>query len=142
MIRRRPSFIPQRRPVYIGCEGKSEASYAGLLQDMLRDADLAVHLVIDELGRGAGDPLARIDMALQHLAHLRRTRTAPDERFALLDADQAVRDPQRAERARRSAADNNITIIWQDPCFEAVLLRHLEGIRRGALRTHRRQTRL
>ena len=47
--------------------------------------------------------------------------------FALLDADQAARDPQRAERARRTAADNNITIIWQDPCFEAVLLRHLDG---------------
>ena len=35
--------------------------------------------------------------------------------------------PDPAERARRVAADNNITIIWQDPCFEAVLLRHLEG---------------
>ena len=127
MTRRRPPHIPQRRPVYIGCEGASEASYAGLLQDMLRDGDLAVHLAIEELGPGAGDPLARIDMAVRRLAHLRRTRTAPAERFALLDADQAARDLQRAERARRLAADNNITIIWQDPCFEAVLLRHLEG---------------
>lgn len=127
MNRRRPSFIPQRRPVYIGCEGASEASYAGLLQDMLRDANLAVHLVIEELGPGAGDPLARIDMAVRRLAQLRRTRTAPTERFALLDADQAARDPQRAERARRLAGDSNITIIWQDPSFEAVLLRHLEG---------------
>lgn len=127
MTRRRPPFIPQRRPVYIGCEGASEANYARLLRDMLRDVDLAVHLVIEELGPGAGDPLARIDMAVRRLAHLRRTRTEPAERFALLDADQAVRDPQRAERARLVAAGNNITIIWQDPCFEAVLLRHLEG---------------
>jgi len=127
MTRRRPPHILQRRPVYIGCEGASEASYAGLLQDMLRNADLAVHLVIEELGPGAGDPLARIEMAVRRLAHLRKARTAPAERFALLDADQAARDPQRAERARRIAADNNITIIWQDPCFEAVLLRHLDG---------------
>lgn len=127
MKRRRPSFIPQRRPVYIGCEGASEASYAGVLQDMCLNANLAVHLVIEELGPGAGDPLARIEMAVRRLAHLRRTRIAPAERFALLDADQAARDPQRAERARRVASDSNITIIWQDPCFEAVLLRHLEG---------------
>ena len=45
----------------------------------------------------------------------------------LITPRSAQRDPQRAERARRVAADNNITIIWQDPCFEAVLLRHLEG---------------
>jgi len=127
MIHRRPPHIPQRRPVYIGCEGASEASYASLLQDMLRDADLAVHLIIEELGPGAGDPLARIDLAVRRLAHLRRTRTAPAERFALLDFDQAERDPQRAERARRLAAENDIFIVWQRPCFEAVLLRHLEG---------------
>ena len=126
MIRRRPPHIPQRRPVYIGCEGMSEVSYAGLLQDMLRDADLPVHLVVEELGPGAGDPLARIERAVCRLSHLRRTRTVPAERFALLDSDQTIRDPQRAERACRVAADNNIIIVWQHTCFEAVLLRHLQ----------------
>lgn len=125
MTHRRPRLIPQRRPVYIGCEGASEASYASLLQDMLRDAGLAVHLVIEELGPGAGDPLSRIEMAVRRLARLRRTRTAPSERFALLDFDQAERHPDRATRAERLAADNEITILWQRPCFEAVLLRHL-----------------
>ena len=43
------------------------------------------------------------------------------------DSDQAERDPQRAERASRLAADHDISIVWQRPCFEAVLLRHLEG---------------
>lgn len=126
MTRRRTPYIPQRRPVYVGCEGASEVSYAGLLQDMLRDADLPVHLVVEELGPGAGDPLARIEMAVSRLYRLRRTRTEPAERFALLDSDQALRDPQRADQARRVAADNNIIIVWQHPCFEAVLLRHLQ----------------
>ena len=81
--------IPLRRPVYIGCEGASEASYAGFLQDLIRDVGLPVYLVVQELGPGAGDPLARIDMAVQRLAQLRRTRTAPAERFVLLDFDQA-----------------------------------------------------
>ncbi len=127
MTRRRPQYILQRRPVYIGYEGASEVSYAGFLQDLLREAGLPVHLVIDELGPGAGDPLARVEMAVRRLAHLRRTRAAPAERFVLLDFDQAERDPQRADQARRKAADDNIVIVWQRPCFEAVLLRHPKG---------------
>ena len=125
MIRRHRPYIDQRRPVFIGCEGASEVSYAGFLQDLLRDVSLPVHLVIEELGLGAGDPLARIDLAVRRLDHLRRTRIAPLQRFVLLDDDQIAADPQRAVRARRTAAENNIVIVWQRPCFEAVLLRHL-----------------
>lgn len=127
MSRRRPPFIPLRRPVYIGCEGASEVSYAGFLQDLLRDSDVPVHLQIDELGPGTGDPLSRIEMAALRLKQLQKKRSAPQERFALLDFDQAERDPQRAERARKLAADNEIKILWQRPCFEAMLLRHLIG---------------
>jgi len=127
MSRRRAPFIPLRRPVYIGCEGASEVGYAGFLQDLIRDAELPVHLHVDELGPGTGDPLSRIEMAALRLKLLQKKRTAPKERFALLDFDQAERDPQRADRAVKLAADNSITIVWQRPCFEAVLLRHLEG---------------
>lgn len=127
MSRRRPPYIKLRRPVYIGCEGRSEVGYAGLLQDLIRDADLPVHLHVDELGPGTGDPLSRIEMAVLRLKQLQKKRSAPEERFALLDFDQAEGDPQRAERARRVAADNRITILWQRPCFEAMLLRHLPG---------------
>jgi hypothetical protein len=126
-MRRSPAHILQRRPVYIGCEGASEVSYAGFLQDLIREARLPVHLVIEELGPGAGDPLGRIEMAIRRLGQLRRTRIAPAERFALLDHDQADRDARRADLARRIAAENNIKILWQRPCFEAVLLRHLDG---------------
>jgi hypothetical protein len=125
MTRRRPPSIPERRPVFIGCEGESEVAYAGLLQDLLREEDLHVHLVVHDLGRGAGDPLARVQLAVQRLGQLRRTRIAPPERFILLDEDQAARDPDRAAAARRLAAEHDIAILWQEPCFEAMLLRHL-----------------
>ncbi len=127
MSRRRPPFIEPRRPVYIGCEGASEAGYAAFLQDLVRDAKLAVHLHVDELGPGAGDPLSRIEMAVLRLKLLQRRHGAPSERFALLDSDQAERDLLRAEKARKLAADNGIMIVWQRPCFEAMLLRHLAG---------------
>ncbi len=127
MKRRRPPSIELRRPVYIGCEGASEVGYAGFLQDLIRDANLPVHLHVDELGPGTGDPLSRIEMAVLRLKHLEKKGRAPAERFALLDFDQAERDPPRAERTRKLASDNRITILWQRPCFEAMLLRHLEG---------------
>ncbi|MDM9626543.1 hypothetical protein QTL95_11595 [Rhizobium sp. S152] len=127
MRRRRSPHIELRRPVYIGCEGASEVGYAGFLQDLIRDANLPVHLHVDELGPGAGDPLSRIEMAVFRLKQLQTKRTAPAERFALLDFDQVERDPLRAQKASKLAIHNGIFILWQRPCFEAVLLRHLEG---------------
>ncbi len=126
-MNRRAPHIPLRRPVYIGCEGASEVGYAGFLQDLIRDANLPIHLMIEELGPGAGDPFSRIEMAVRRLGQLRKKRTAPTRRFAFLDSDQADRDPQRADRARQKAIENRIVILWQRPCFEAMLLRHLEG---------------
>ncbi len=46
-------------------------------------------------------------------------------RFVLLDKDQADADPKKAQSSQNLAQQKGITIIWQDPCFEAVLLRHL-----------------
>jgi len=126
MTRRLP-HIPLRRPIFVGCEGASEASYAALLQDLANEAALPVHLRIVDLGLGAGDPLARIEMAVRHINQQRQKRLAPVASFTFLDADQAEGDPLRAERARRLAVDNDIRIIWQQPCFEALLLRHLPG---------------
>jgi hypothetical protein len=45
----------------------------------------------------------------------------------LLDTDQLALSADRAHRARELAAANDIRIVWQEPCFEAVLLRHFAG---------------
>jgi hypothetical protein len=124
-MRERRSSIPLRRPVFVGCEGESESGYAGLLQDMIRAANVSVHLLIADLGIGAGDPFSRVAMAVRKLEQLRRTRTAPFDRFVLLDSDQADSDRDRAIAARSLALQNGIQIVWQRPCFEAVILRHL-----------------
>ena len=126
MKRRRP-IIPQRKVIFIGCEGASEVGYAQLLQDLADATGLHIHLDIRELGPGAGDPLHRIELAVTRLHFLRRARTDPAERFVFVDHDQAEREPQRAERAIRLARDNDINVVWKRPCFEAFLLRHLPG---------------
>lgn len=124
-MRSRRSRIPQRRPVFIGCEGESETGYVGLLQDLLHAAGIPVHLITQNLGLGAGDPLSRIEMAVRKIEHLRRTRTAPTDRFVFLDHDQVQADPARAHSAQRLADSHAISIVWQRPCFEALILRHL-----------------
>lgn len=124
MKTRRP-LIPQRKPIFVGCEGESEQAYAGLLQDLASDQGLHVHLNIEVLK--AGDPLARIELAIRKLANLKRTRGVYSNRFVLLDTDQLSLSPTRARQAISLAADNDIKIVWQDPCFEAVLLRHFQG---------------
>jgi|GEM_PF-621812 hypothetical protein len=125
MTRRWRPHIPVRRQIYIGCEGASEVGYAAVLQDLANAASLPVYLEIEELAPGAGDPLARLEMVVRRIDLQRGMRTTPSASFAFLDEDQAVRDPQRADRARRLALENRIVIIWQRPCFEAVLPRHL-----------------
>jgi len=124
-MRTRRRLIPQRKPVFIGCEGESEQAYAGRLQDLVAQQDLHVHLHIELLR--AGDPLARLELAVRKLAHLRRTRGTFPDRFVLLDTDQLALSPTRAQQAVAFAADNAIKIVWQEPCFEALLLRHLPG---------------
>jgi hypothetical protein len=124
-MKKRRSFIPQRRPIFVGCEGESESGYVGLLLDLIREANLPVHLLIADLGIGAGDPLTRVEMAVRKLEQLRRNRAAPAQRFLLLDSDQAEADRHRAANAHRVATKHDIQIVWQRPCFEAVLLRHL-----------------
>ena len=124
-MRARRPFIPQRKPIFIGCEGESEQGYAGFLQDLIQEAGLHVHLNIEVLK--AGDPLTRIQLAVRKLDQLRRTRGAFNERFVFLDTDQLALSADRANRARDLAIANNIAIVWQEPCFEAVLLRHFAG---------------
>lgn len=123
MTRRRPQ-IPQRRSVFVGCEGESEQSYAGLIQDLLNELDIRVQLNVEVLR--AGDPLARVEFAVTRLARLRKSRTFSDK-FVFLDTDQLILAPQRGVAARQLALQNGISIVWQEPCFEAVLVRHFEG---------------
>jgi len=128
MKRARPFWIPERTPVFVGCEGQSEVGYAGVLQNMVRESGLPFHLHIHDLGQGAGDPCARMQLTLQRLSVLKRTRVEPKHRFVFLDNDRNALIPERVKLAETLAQQNNITIIWQEPCFEAVLLRHLPAL--------------
>jgi hypothetical protein len=122
---RRPAYIPQRTPIFVGCEGESEAAYVAFLRGLAEAARLPVHLHVEPFPAGVGDPLARVERAVLRLRQLRRQRGDFHSRFILLDADQLELARERGERAVRLAGDNAIELIWQRPCHEALLLRHL-----------------
>ena len=57
----------------------------------------------------------------------RQRRSEFHLQVALLDSDQVDGDDRRRQQAERRAQELNIRIIWQKPCHEAFLLRHLDG---------------
>lgn len=124
---RRRTIIPQRAPIFIGGEGQSEIAYAGWLRNLIRDRSLPFHLELCDLGPGAGDPLSRIEMAIERLERLEKNRERYVKRYLFLDTDQLATNVGRADQAHRLADRNQLTVIWQDPTHEAFLLRHLAG---------------
>jgi hypothetical protein len=123
----RRSTIIQRKPVFVGCEGESEQAYGQVLNDLLREPDRHFHLEVVNLSPGAGDPISRLRKAEQEIARRRLRRSEFRLRVALLDSDQVDRAPELRQQADRHARNLGIRIIWQEPCHEAFLLRHLDG---------------
>jgi len=117
---------PAKQPIYIGCEGQSEVAYAGLLESILRDKQLGYHLVTDDLGKGAGSLEQKVRQAHQNIETKLKQKYKFKKRYVMLDADVLNRDESRRRAIEREAADYNIVVIWQRPCFEAVLLNHIE----------------
>jgi hypothetical protein len=127
-MRRHQSTRPQRRPVFLDCEGDSERAYGALISRLHEEhrRDLYLHVVL--LKPGGGVPLTLIERACHRIVETERKR---DIRYAvravLLDADRRGQAPQRDMRMVELAQSAHLRLIWQEPCHEALLLRHLEG---------------
>jgi hypothetical protein len=130
-LRSRP-LIPRRRRVYLGCEGESERGYGVLLARLLDQRRKDVHIHLDLLRPGGGDPLALVELAVQRISDDKRKRDRRDPfvvRAILLDADRRGEVPERDVRLQKLATTAGLLLIWQEPCHEALLLRHLDGCR-------------
>ena len=125
-MRQRAHHRPERKPIFVGCEGQSEVGYIAFISDLAENARLPV-FIKPVLLSPAGDPLARVEKAIRLIDNNRRKRIAYVERFILMDNDQIALVPDRAEKARELAKEHRISIIWQRPCHEAILLRHFAG---------------
>ena len=112
---------PEKKTRPARLRGKSERAYAALLNRFVREARLPVQIRSLSLEH-AGDPLSRVKLLLKKVG-------AGDRQFQwmgiLLDSDQI--QGTRAHKARRLARECNINLIWQNPCHEELLLKHMPG---------------
>lgn len=119
-----PKIIRQRRRVFIGCEGESERSYVALLQKLMEIKP--DYQLIPEVLNG-GDHLANIESAQKALKkHQVQARGQFVAKYVLLDSDLRGRNARRDADCDRLARQLDLRLIWQNPCHEAFLLRHLE----------------
>ena len=121
---RRPT-IPQRRRVFLGCEGESERSYGALLNRLQESNPRPVH--IDPVLLGGGEPLFLLKTAETRMIQRIKQRGDYAVKAVLLDADRLGESEDRDREARSIASRLGLLLIWQTPIHEALLLRHLEG---------------
>ena len=124
MIASRPN-LQKKKLVMLGCEGKSERAYAALLNRFIKESNLPVRIRSLSLEH-ASDPLSRVQLLL------RKVQTKKKQFHwmgILLDSDQTQgeRANSRAQEARRLARARGINLIWQNPCHEGLLLKHMPG---------------
>lgn len=117
--------IPRHKTFFVACEGESEDGYARLLQRFADGAGLRIQILAETIKKTGGEPMRLIANA-RAIIECHRKRSSLVGRFLLLDADQ-VGSPGHKRAAQNAAAAAELTLIWQDKCFEAMLLRHFNG---------------
>jgi hypothetical protein len=103
-MRRRRTIVP-RTPIFLGCEGESEAAYGALLNRLVHETpELHLHIHVEPLQPGAGDPLALVKRAVQKISDLERKRERFTCKAVLLDEA----DPSKSAAAHQFAAAQGI----------------------------------
>jgi hypothetical protein len=125
---RRRLLVPQRRRVFLGCEGESERGYGALIGRLLEGQRRDIHLHVVLLKPGGGDPLALVELARKRILEgERKSESAYVYRAVLMDGDRLGQAPHRDAQIVPMAQAARLRIIWQRPCHEGLLLHHLEG---------------
>lgn len=120
--------IPQRRRIFLGCEGESERSYGTFLSRVaLEVRGLHVAMDVDLLRPGGGDPLALIELACQRIGRKEVSHGSFRGKAVLLDSDKLDLSPARDRSMYDLASREGISLIFQTPSHEALLLRHLDS---------------
>lgn len=129
-MKNRRSLRHQRRPAFLGCEGESELGYGSLIRMLREELRPDLHLMVELLRPGGGDPLSLVELACQKIMTYERNREMRcGIRAVLLDTDQLRKNPERDAKMVILAKDNRIRLIFQDPSHEGLLLRHIDGLK-------------
>jgi hypothetical protein len=121
----RRTRITRRRRIFVGCEGESEQAYCQVLNDILNDQNLNLHLEVTLVGEGAGGPKQKVLKAIQKITHSEDCSGRFVKKVLFIDSDLVVNNPQGKLETEDIANKNGILLVWQEPTHEAFLLRHL-----------------
>jgi hypothetical protein len=86
---------------------------------------LGLPLFLDCDVLGGGDPLFLVELAIRHIHERVSKRGAFLHRAIILDTDKLGNAPEHDARVALLAQKHLIHLIWQNPCHEGFLLRHL-----------------
>lgn len=120
----------QRKRILVGCEGESEKSYITALSRLLDEKHKKIHL--DPVCLDGGDFLYLVERCEEHLVKVARNRDSYQLKMLLLDTDRLGQNVKRDDAAKKKAASLSLSLIWQNPCHEALLLNHFSGFEKYA----------
>lgn len=121
-----PRF-PQRKRIFVGCEGESERGYAALLSRLLEQRHRRMHFDSIVLRPGGGDPCGLIETAIRKVRRAESRFGRYHKKVLFLDRDRLGQSTARDTQGLQVAQESGLHLVWQDPCHEALLLRHLTG---------------
>jgi len=110
--------------VFLGCEGESEQSYGKLLSEYVRERRNDLCIDVKRLRPTGGNALAIVQESVKLIRQQPSDLTYVTS-AVLLDNDTATILRDQHKQAKEVAEANGLMLIWQDPCHEALLLRHL-----------------
>jgi hypothetical protein len=123
-MRRGIRTIAPRSRVFFGCEGEGEQGYGALLQRIAND-HRSPNVYLDLQVVKGGDPLAIVEAAVQKEQEQARKHGSFAVRVIFLDRDKVGGAQIRDAKIPARVAAASFHLVWQRPCFEALLLRHL-----------------
>ena len=123
MAKHRKPTIPQRKRLFIGCEGLSEVGYIQWLRVLSNANGGYIHVISENLN--GGSLVQMVNKA--EIAFKRHQKLAPiKNKYILIDSDRGENDPIELREAMRLINEYGFNVIWQSPNHEGFLLTHCE----------------
>ncbi len=125
----RAKTFERRKRVFLGCEGESERSYGRFLSRITERKSLSISM--DTVVVNGGSPRTMVQRAISMAREGAVKRGRYFFKALLLDSDKLAESPKGARQEKLEleglAIRHNMLLIWQEPCHEGFLLRHING---------------
>ncbi|QDQ43159.1 RloB-like protein [Methylacidiphilum kamchatkense Kam1] len=117
---RSPFYRAKKKNIFVACEGKSEQGYVALLNELAKEQNPPLSVVLRPFCLGGGGPSSMVKEAIN-----KARKESYKEKVILIDDDVCSANPDECQKAEEKAEENGFSIIWQKPNHEGFLLMHL-----------------